>query len=175
MTALSIYIRDYGSIAAFGGPIFVAYTTQGGTGGQSSIAHFAEAVPQNDGASLVSTDHTVEFVGGRYTRYFWVRNETGTPTSFTLSGGLATSFYIRDYGTVAGFAGPMFVAYTIAGGTGYTSDLAYYAEAVPQNDGASLVNTDHTSERRASTTNYFWLRNETGTVTAFTLSGGTPP
>ena len=80
-------IPYYGTIAAFEGPIPIAFTIQGGTGGGSGHARFALGVPQNDGASLVTTDHTVELFAGRYTHYFWLRNETGTPTSFTLSGG----------------------------------------------------------------------------------------
>jgi len=84
---MSYHVPNWGSIAGFGGPIFVAYTLNGGT---QNRAQFAEAIPQSDGASLISTDHTVELAGGRFTYYFWVRNETGTPTSFTLSGGGCT-------------------------------------------------------------------------------------
>jgi len=83
---MSYNVPNWGSIAG-SQTIFVAYTLGGG---QSAGAQWAQAIPQSDGASLVNTSHTVERAGGRVTYYFWVRNETGTPTSFTLSGGGTT-------------------------------------------------------------------------------------
>ena len=174
---MAYHIRDWGSIEGSGGPIPIGYRI--GTGSILGMQpRFAEAVPQNDGASLVNNGYTVELAGGQYTRYFWLRNETATPTSFTLSGGLATwgsIFYIQDYGSIAGFGGPIPIAFTIQGGAGGQSPLAYVVEAFPQNDGASLVSTDRTVELAAGRyTHYFWLRNETGTPTSFTLTGGAP-
>jgi hypothetical protein len=81
---MSFYLRNYGTIAGFGGPIPVAFTIDGGTG---SRAQFAEAVPFESGSSLVSNNHTIERAGGRYTHYVWVRNETAVPNHFDLSGG----------------------------------------------------------------------------------------
>lgn len=77
----------YGTIVGFGGPMVVAFTIQGGTGSQSSVAQYAQAIPRSFGGSLVSTDHTVELAGGRYTHYFWVRNETAGNIYFSLRGG----------------------------------------------------------------------------------------
>jgi hypothetical protein len=74
----------WGFIAGDPTPIVVGYTIDGG---QYRGAQWAQAIPQNDPVSLVSTDHTVERAGGRYTYYFWVRNETSIPTFFILTGG----------------------------------------------------------------------------------------
>jgi hypothetical protein len=65
----------------------IAFTIQGETGSQSSVAQYAQAIPRSFGGSLVSTDHTVELAGGRYTHYFWVRNETAGNAAFPLHGG----------------------------------------------------------------------------------------
>jgi hypothetical protein len=83
---MSFYIENFGYITGFGGPMPVGFTIQGGTGGQSSSACFAEGIPLY-ATSLVSNDHTIELSGGTYTHYFWLRNETGTNTWFELSGG----------------------------------------------------------------------------------------
>jgi hypothetical protein len=82
---MAYHVRDWGSIAGLGGPIFVAYTLGG-----NDRAQWAEAIPQSPDASLVSTDHTVQRTANTVTFYFWVRNEVNTPTSFTLSGGGAS-------------------------------------------------------------------------------------
>jgi hypothetical protein len=82
---MSYNVANWGSIAG-NATIWTAYTLGGG---QNYGAQFAEAIPQND-TSLVSYGHTVELYQGRYTYYFWIRNETGNSTSWTLSGGGAT-------------------------------------------------------------------------------------
>jgi hypothetical protein len=80
--SMSYYVPNWGSIAG-NATIWTGYTINGG---QNYGAQFAEAIPQND-TSLMSYNHTVELYQGRYTYYFWIRNETGNPTSWTLSGG----------------------------------------------------------------------------------------
>jgi hypothetical protein len=85
--AMSYHVPNWGSIAG-GATTFVAYTLAGGT---ENRAQFAEAIPQNANASIVSFNHTVQQAPqGRFTYFFWIREETGTPTSYTLSGGGCT-------------------------------------------------------------------------------------
>jgi hypothetical protein len=84
---MSYHVANWGSIAG-GATTFVAYTLAGGT---ENRAQFAEAIPQNANASIVSFNHTVQQAPqGRFTYFFWIREETGTPTSYTLSGGGCT-------------------------------------------------------------------------------------
>lgn len=170
---MAFNVRDWGSISGFAGPILVGYTLGNPV---TIVAYFAEAVPQNDGASLVSNSHALQLTEGRYTHYFWVRNETSTPTSFTLSGGQAwVDFYVRDFGSIDAFQGPIFVAFSLYGGRVFPdSSLATFAMAIPQNEGASLVSTDHTVEfgSDGKFTHYFCVRNETEVPTSFIISGG---
>jgi len=83
---VSFNIRNFGFIVG-GETIPVGYTIQGGTGPESSKAQFAGAEPEEYRMSIVNTDHTVELVDGRYTHYFWARNESEWPGGFALSGG----------------------------------------------------------------------------------------
>lgn len=82
---MSYRIDWFGHIAG-GARIVVAYTLQGGT---DQGAQFAQAIPMPGPYiySLVSTEHTAELSNGKYTYYFWVRNERGFSTVFALAGG----------------------------------------------------------------------------------------
>jgi len=179
---MAFHIANWGSIAGFEGPIPVSYWLSGDRL-PNPMPLFAEAVPQSAGASLVNNGHTVELAGGQYTHYVWVRNETGTPTSYTLSGGRPSiGFSVPNYGSIGPFEGPIFVSYTYrpSGGSvpGPPRGSVFFAIASPQAEGCSLVITDHTVEvsggplPKRELTHYFWVRNETAVPTSFTLVGG---
>jgi hypothetical protein len=76
-------IDDYGSIGAHTGPIYVGAFF----GFQGRGATFMEAIPQSNGASLMSFEHEVTRDGNGVYYYFKLTNHGDQATSYTLAGG----------------------------------------------------------------------------------------